>query len=87
MHGISHTRATRCTTGVWVWLALVSCTGFVQADPAKPTPGAKQSHAAFLAGLEGPWQGQARVTPIGPRPYDMTYVEVVASFVHRPNLR
>jgi hypothetical protein len=30
--------------------------------------------SAFLLALEGPWEGQARRTPIGPRPYDMTFV-------------
>jgi hypothetical protein len=28
---------------------------------------------AFLAELEGKWQGQAVITPIGPRPYDIAF--------------
>jgi hypothetical protein len=27
----------------------------------------------FLIGLAGAWQGQAVITPIGPRPYDITF--------------
>jgi len=33
-----------------------------------------ERRAAFLVAIEGPWEGQARVTPVGPRPYDMTFV-------------
>ncbi len=28
----------------------------------------------FLTALEGVWEGRARVTPIGPRPYNITFV-------------
>jgi hypothetical protein len=37
-------------------------------------PPTTERRSAFLAAVEGPWAGQARVTPIGPRPYDMTFV-------------
>jgi hypothetical protein len=33
-----------------------------------------EQRSAFLLALEGPWEGQARRTPIGPRPYDLTFV-------------
>jgi hypothetical protein len=33
-----------------------------------------ERRTAFLAAIEGPWEGQARVTPIGPRPYDLTFM-------------
>ena len=34
---------------------------------------APERSKAFLASLEGAWQGQAIVTPIGPRPDDITF--------------
>jgi hypothetical protein len=37
-------------------------------------PPTTERRSAFLAAVEGPWEGQARMTPIGPRPYDMTFV-------------
>jgi hypothetical protein len=37
-------------------------------------PPTTERRSVFLAAVEGPWEGQARVTPIGPRPYDMTFV-------------
>ena len=81
MPGTRYTQLTRCAIGIWVWLGLLSYTGFIQAEQAKPTSGAAQSYAALLTGLEGSWQGQARVTPVGPRPYDMTYVRRAPSRV------
>jgi hypothetical protein len=42
-------------------------------EPERQPPAAER-RSAFLAAVEGPWEGQARVTPIGPRPYDMTFV-------------
>jgi hypothetical protein len=35
---------------------------------------AAENRVAFLAALEGPWVGEARRTPIGPRPYNITFV-------------
>jgi hypothetical protein len=32
----------------------------------------------FLARIEGAWQGQALITPIGPRPYDITFARNAA---------
>jgi len=37
-------------------------------------PPTMERRTAFLAAVEGPWEGRASVTPIGPRPYDMTFV-------------
>jgi hypothetical protein len=34
--------------------------------------------AAFLDTLAGAWSGQATVTPVGPRPYDMTFTRTLA---------
>ena len=45
-----------------------------KSEEAKLKPSAAKHWTAFLAAIEGPWAGQARVTPIGPRPYDMTFV-------------
>ncbi len=40
-------------------------------------PTAAHRHA-FLEALEGAWEGQARVTPVGPRPYDITFVRTAS---------
>jgi hypothetical protein len=45
-----------------------------ESGEAKLQPPAAKHRTAFLAAIEGHWAGQARVTPIGPRPYDMTFV-------------
>jgi hypothetical protein len=52
-------------------LCLPPLTGAGEPDIQSPTT---ERRSAFLAAVEGPWAGQARVTPIGPRPYDMTFV-------------
>jgi hypothetical protein len=44
------------------------------AGDARIQPPTTERRTAFLAAVEGPWEGQARVTPIGPRPYDLTFV-------------
>jgi hypothetical protein len=31
-------------------------------------------HDIFLSMLAGPWKGNATITPVGPRPYDITFV-------------
>ena len=31
-------------------------------------------HDTFLSLLAGPWKGKATITPVGPRPYDITFV-------------
>ena len=31
-------------------------------------------HDIFLSKLAGPWKGNATITPLGPRPYDITFV-------------
>ena len=36
---------------------------------------------AFLAGIDGQWQGQAVITPIGPRPYDIDFARNAAGEV------
>jgi hypothetical protein len=55
--------------GLVLWLP--PCTGAGEAGIQPPTA---ERRTAFLAAVEGPWEGQARVTPIGPRPYNMTFV-------------
>jgi hypothetical protein len=52
-------------------LCLPPRTGAGEAGIQSPTA---ERRTAFLAAVEGPWEGQARVTPIGPRPYNMTFV-------------
>ena len=42
-------------------------------------PPTREDRTTFLAAIEGPWTGQARVTPVGPRPYDMTFVRTAAN--------
>src|SRR5262245_38656066 len=51
--------AALLTVGLAVGIGL----GTVHGDPDKTE--------AFLAMIEGNWAGQAEVTPVGPRPYDM----------------
>jgi hypothetical protein len=46
----------------------------LQAQDTPPQPPARERQVAFLAALEGTWVGQATVTPLGPRPYDITFV-------------
>jgi hypothetical protein len=36
----------------------------------------------FLRALEGAWQGEARVTPVGPRPYDITFTRTNSHALH-----
>jgi hypothetical protein len=52
-------------------LFLLTLTGAEEAGIQPPTT---ERRTAFLAAIEGPWEGQARLTPIGPRPYDMTFM-------------
>jgi hypothetical protein len=40
-----------------------------------------EHRSAFLLALEGPWEGQAQRTPIGPRPYDITVVRTASQQV------
>jgi tetratricopeptide (TPR) repeat protein len=61
--------------GLVLFLPLL--TGAGEAEIPPPTT---ERRAAFLAAVEGPWEGQARVTPTGPRPYDMTFVRTTHSF-------
>ena len=51
-----------------------SRTAFLEAGETAPQPLTAERRIAFLAAIEGPWVGRARVTPRGPRPYDMTFV-------------
>jgi hypothetical protein len=46
----------------------------IGAGEAGIQPPMTERRTAFLAAIEGTWEGQTRVTPIGPRPYDMTLV-------------
>jgi hypothetical protein len=62
-----------CKISVLVLSVFLSSAGLLKAEQTNPLSIAQQ-HTDFLALLEGIWEGQARVTPIGPRPYDMTYV-------------
>ena len=59
-------------------LALLVLWGMLPALAGAAEAGLWLPHAehrlAFLAAIEGPWEGQARVTPIGPRPYDIAFV-------------
>lgn len=48
------------------------------AQTPAPQPPTAEHRRIFLTLLEGPWAGQARVTPVGPRPYDMTFVRTAA---------
>lgn len=50
---------------------LLSLPALVGAGEGGRRPPLAEHRLAFLVALEGPWEGQARVTPIGPRPYDM----------------
>jgi hypothetical protein len=40
---------------------------------AMPAP---EGFKAFLAALEGAWEGRASITPVGPRPYDIIFKRV-----------
>jgi len=60
--------ATALTALVIAINALASC-----AAQADSPPDASDRIAAFLAAVEGKWEGKAAVTPIGPRPYDITF--------------
>jgi hypothetical protein len=51
-----------------------SRTAFLETGETAPQPLTAERRIAFLASIEGPWVGRARVTPLGPRPYDMTFV-------------
>jgi hypothetical protein len=63
-----------CKIGVLVLSVFLSSAGLLKAKQTNP-PSTAQQHTDFFVLLEGIWEGQARVTPIGPRPYDMTYVQ------------
>lgn len=58
-------------TGLRLALAalLLVAAGPGRADEALSAPVVER----FLAGLAGPWRGEAVVTPIGPRPYDIGF--------------
>lgn len=53
---------------ILILLVLLSITPAAQAQPLDAG-----RIDAFLAQLEGSWQGQAVITPMGPRPYDITF--------------
>jgi len=55
--------------GLVFFLSLLTWAGEAGIQP--PTT---ERRTAFLSAVEGPWEGQACVTPIGPRLYDMTFV-------------
>ena len=55
-----------------------SRTAFLEAGETAPQPLTAERRIAFLAAIEGPWVGRARVTPMGPRPYDMTFVRTAS---------
>ena len=42
---------------------------------------ASDDATAFLSALEGRWHGRAELTPIGPRPYDITFTRTPAQQV------
>jgi hypothetical protein len=67
--GFNFTAIFCILTGLW----LVSPV-HPEADEAEIQTLTAARRTAFLAALEGPWSGQASVTPVGPRPYDMTFV-------------
>jgi hypothetical protein len=46
------------------------------------TPPTVTERAAFLQALEGAWHGAARVTPVGPRPYDITFTRTDEQALH-----
>lgn len=52
-------------------LFLPTLTGAGEAGMQPPTA---ERRTIFLAAVEGPWEGQAHVTPVGPRPYDIIFV-------------
>ena len=65
----------------WVAAATLALLSFCLIFPARARAGERglwqplaEHRSAFLLALEGSWEGQARRTPIGPRPYDMTFV-------------
>ena len=60
--------ATLVLHGSMLFLPLLTGAG-----EAEIRPPAAEHRTTFLAAIEGPWEGQARVTPVGPRPYDMTF--------------
>jgi hypothetical protein len=73
--GLALGKRSRFAVAVLVLHGLVLClpplTGAGEPEIQPPTT---ERRTAFLAAVEGPWEGRARVTPIGPRPYDMTFV-------------
>jgi hypothetical protein len=74
-HTASIGKRSRFVVAALVLHGLVLClpprTGAGEAGIQPPTA---ERRTAFLTAVEGSWEGQARVTPIGPRPYDMTLV-------------
>jgi hypothetical protein len=46
------------------------------------TPPTVTERTAFLQALEGAWHGEARRTPVGPRPYDITFTRTDAQALH-----
>ena len=34
-----------------------------------------ERYGVFLSKLEGSWKGNATITPVGPRPYDITFIQ------------
>lgn len=65
--------------GAWVLaVGVTTLIGYAQdtsAFNAVTTP------TQFLSALEGSWAGQAEITPIGPRPYDITFDRVESNRV------
>ena len=62
---------------VGVFILLISPVLLTAQEAPQGLLTAEHRHA-FLTALEGIWEGQARVTPVGPRPYDITFVRTAA---------
>jgi hypothetical protein len=58
-------------TSLGLWLAALVVAAIAPAAAARPLDAGRID--AFLDRIEGPWQGQAVITPIGPRPYDIDF--------------
>jgi hypothetical protein len=52
------------------------------ASATASTPPTVTERAAFLRALKGAWHGEARVTPVGPRPYDITFTRTDSQALH-----
>jgi hypothetical protein len=59
----------------WQILMVVILTGTMAVDlgaKERTYPG-REKFAIFLSAIEGSWKGKAVTTPVGPRPYDITF--------------